>query len=80
MHQRTNKRYSIIFYSIQVGRGRCRGPNWTHKRWPLIKGALTPKDCALACAKKRGCTGFDIGPMAEGVEECALYGHKENNS
>jgi hypothetical protein len=60
----------------QVGRGRCRGPHWTTKKWPVIKGSLSAKDCALACAKKRGCSSFDIGPMGEDQEECALYGHK----
>ena len=61
----------------QLGRGRCRGPGWMAKRWPVVKGRLTAKECALACAKKRGCSGFDIGAMGEGLEECALYGHKE---
>jgi hypothetical protein len=62
----------------QLGQGRCRGPGWSAKRWPVVKGRLTAKECALACAKKRGCTGFDIGTMGEGHEECALYGHKVN--
>ena len=60
----------------QLGKGRCRGEGWASKKWPVIKGSLTPKDCAVACAKKKGCTGFDIGTSADGPEECGLYGHK----
>merc|ERR1711892_1592672 len=61
----------------QVGKGRCRGSGWTHKKWPVIRGHLGPQDCALACAKKNGCTAFDVAPMPEGLEECAIYGHKK---
>merc|ERR1719193_2555180 len=60
-----------------LGQGRCRGPGWAFKRWPTIKGSLSAKDCAVACAKKKGCTSLDIGTMAEDLEECALYGHKD---
>jgi len=59
-----------------LGKGRCRGPGWSSKKFPAIKGNLAPKDCAIACAKRKGCTAFDIGVMAEGEEECAIYGHK----
>ena len=61
----------------QVGKGRCRGKGWTFKKWPFIKGNKTPKDCAIECAKKKGCTAFDIAPMLDHVNECALYGHKK---
>jgi len=61
----------------QLGKGRCRGPGWTFKKWPVIKGQLAPQDCALACAKKKGCTAFDIASMPDGLEECAIYGHKK---
>ena len=61
----------------QLGKGRCRGPGWTFKKWPVIKGNISPKECAIYCAKKKGCTSFDIGVVAEGQEECALYGHKD---
>merc|ERR1712106_852530 len=61
----------------QLGKGRCRGPGWTFKKWPVIRGHLAPKDCAVACAKKKGCTAFDVAPMLDGVEECAIYGHKK---
>jgi len=61
----------------QVGKGRCRGSGWTHKKWPVIRGHLGPQDCAVACAKKKGCTAFDVAPMPEGLEECAIYGHKK---
>ena len=37
---------------------------------------MIAKDCATECAKKKGCTAFDIGVMGEGIDECALYGHK----
>ena len=43
----------------------------------VFQGNLSPKDCAVACAKRKGCTAFDIGLMSEGQEECAIYGHKE---
>jgi hypothetical protein len=59
-----------------VGQGRCRGPAWSTKSWPKVKGSLIAVDCATECAKRKGCTAFDIGVMGEGVEECALYGHK----
>merc|ERR1712106_316041 len=61
----------------QLGKRRCRGPGWTFKKWPVIRGHLAPKDCAVACAKKKGCTAFDVAPMLDGVEECAIYGHKK---
>merc|ERR1711892_1388782 len=61
----------------QVGKGRCRGSGWTDKKWPVIRGHIGPQDCAVACAKKKGCTAFDVAPMPEGLEECAIYGHKK---
>lgn len=64
----------------QLGKGRCRGPGWTFQKWPVIKGNISPKECAINCAKKKGCTSFDIGLVAEGQEECALYGHKDVTS
>jgi len=60
-----------------VGAGRCRGSGWTFKKWPVIKGNIKPKECAIECAKKKGCTAFDVAPMQENINECALYGHKK---
>ena len=61
----------------QVGKGRCRGSGWTFKKWPVIKGNIKPKECAVECAKKKGCTAFDVAPMTDNINECALYGHKK---
>jgi len=61
----------------QLGKGRCRGPGWTFKKWPVIRGKLGPQECAVACAKKKRCKAFDVAPMPEGMEECALYGHSK---
>ena len=60
-----------------AGKGRCRGNGWTFKKWPVIKGNIQTKDCALECAKKKGCTAFDVSPMPENTNECALYGHRK---
>ena len=60
-----------------VGKGRCRGPGWTFKKWPVIKGNIQPQDCAVECAKKKGCSAFDVAPMNDHINECALYGHKK---
>ena len=65
----------VEFHSI--GAGRCRGPGWTFKKWPVIKGPIDAKECAVACAKKKGCTAFDVAPMPGEVEECAIYGHSK---
>jgi len=60
-----------------LGNGRCRGAGWASKKWPVLRGSVSPKDCAVACAKRRGCTSFDIGAGANTEDECALYGHKK---
>ena len=60
-----------------VGKGRCRGSGWTFKKWPVIKGNINAKSCAVECAKKKGCTAFDVAPMPESITECALYGHRK---
>merc|ERR1712106_831308 len=64
-------------HMAMLGKGRCRGPEWTSKKWPVLKGFLSPRQCAEECAKKKGCSAFDIAPMPEGLEECAIYGHKK---
>merc|ERR1711915_151652 len=59
-----------------LGKGRCRGPGWTFKKWPVLKGMISPQDCADSCAKKRGCTAFDLSDkQADNTYDCALYGH-----
>ena len=40
------------------------------------KGRLTMKDCAEECAKKKGCTAYDISMEYKGKYDCLLYGHK----
>ena len=67
----------VEFHS--VGKGRCRGPGWTFKKWPMIKGNIQPQNCAVECAKKKGCSAFDVAPMNDHIKECALYGHKKVN-
>lgn len=59
-----------------LGDGFCRGPKWTFKNWPVPKGRLDKLDCAEACAKKKGCTAYDISMEHKGKFDCLLYGHK----
>merc|ERR1719334_143718 len=61
-----------------LGKGRCRGEGWTSKKWPTLKGFLTPRQCAEACARKKGCTSFDLSEQQpDNTFDCALYGHKK---
>ena len=59
-----------------LGDGFCRGPKWTFKNWPIPKGRLTNQDCAEECAKKKGCTAYDVSMEHKGKLDCLLYGHK----
>ena len=61
---------------LQLGAGFCRGPKWTFQKWPIPKGRLTLQDCAEECAKKKGCTAFDISEQQKDKFHCLLYGHK----
>ena len=61
---------------LLLGSGFCRGPKWTFQKWPLPKGRLTLQDCAEACAKKKGCTAFDLSEQQKDKFDCLLYGHK----
>ena len=59
-----------------MGDGYCRGPKWTFKNWPIVKGRLSIQDCAVECAKKKGCTAFDLSMQYKDKFDCFLYGHK----
>ena len=59
-----------------MGEGYCRGPKWTFKNWPIVKGRLSIQDCAEECAKKKGCTAYDISMQYREKYDCLLYGHK----
>jgi len=63
-----------VYMAPLGGPGRCRGPGWTFKRWPVVKGPLAAQACAEACARRKGCTAFDLS--GDGAE-CALYGHQK---
>ena len=58
-----------------LGSGRCRGPNWTSNKWPLLKGLTSPRQCAEECAKKKGCKAFDLSNQENSSFDCVLYGH-----
>ena len=60
-----------------IGGGRCRGPNWTSNKWPVLKGLIPPRQCAEECAKKKGCKAFDLSNMQENDFDCVLYGHNK---
>ena len=61
---------------LLLGTGFCRGPKWTFQKWPIPKGRLTLEDCAEECAKKKGCTAFDVSEQQKDKFDCLLYGHK----
>ena len=64
-------------FMAPLGKGRCRGPGWTVRMWPVLKGYKTAQDCAEACAKRKGCTAFDVSnTQADKTMDCVLYGHK----
>ena len=58
-----------------LGRGRCRGPGWAARRWPLLRGRLPPRQCAHACAARKGCTAFDLSEPRE-VTYCNNFSSK----
>ena len=58
-----------------LGNGRCRGPVWTNKKWPVVKGYTSPRQCAEECAKKKGCKAFDLSSPQNNSFDCVLYGH-----
>ena len=60
-----------------LGSGRCRGPNWTNNKWPILKGSIPPRECAKECAKRKGCTAFDLSNLQNNGFDCVLYGHKK---
>ena len=71
---------------IEIGPGLCRGPGWQDGKWPLDKGSMSAQECANACAKKKGCTAFDLSSKSSAVSgagsaagkfACFLYGHKD---
>jgi hypothetical protein len=67
-----------VYMAPLGGPGRCRGPGWTFKRWPIVKGPLAAQACAEACARRKGCTAFDLsGGEGLAEAECALYGHQK---
>ena len=61
---------------LLLGDGFCRGPKWTFNKWPIPKGRLTNQACAEECARKKGCTAYDISMASKGKFDCLLYGHK----
>lgn len=61
---------------LLLGEGFCRGPKWTFQHWPIPKGRLSNQDCAEECAKKKGCTAYDVSMEHKGKFDCLLYGHK----
>ena len=58
-----------------LGDGMCRGPAWTFGVWPIVKGRMTKKKCAEACASTKGCLGFDLSEPKKNAFDCHLYGH-----
>ena len=62
---------------IEIGPGMCRGADWQAGKWPVDKGSMTAQECADACAKKKGCTAFDLSGKKGQKFTCFLYGHKE---
>ena len=65
-------------FMAPLGAGRCRGPGWTVKKWPVLKGYKTAQDCGEACAKRKCCTAFDVSDaQADKTFDCVLYGHKK---
>ena len=72
-------RYCVIggpVVPLLLGDGFCRGPKWTFNKWPIPKGRLTNQACAEECARKKGCTAYDISMASKGKFDCLLYGHK----
>ncbi len=63
---------------IHLGKGRCRGPDWAARVWPIELGPKMIKDCARECATRRRCLAFDLSEMhgRNDSGNCALYGHR----
>ncbi len=59
-------------FMAPLGTGRCRGSGWTVKKWPVLKGYKTAQDCAEACAKRKGCTAFDVSGAQADKTGCPL--------
>ena len=62
---------------IEIGPGMCRGKGWQDGKWPLDLNYQTAQDCADACAKKKGCTAFDLSAKKGKTYDCHLYRHKD---
>ena len=62
---------------VEIGKGMCRGQGWSSGKWPIEKGHLIPQECADACAKRKGCTAFDLTDKSGKKFACFLYGHKD---
>ena len=62
---------------IEIGKGQCRGKSWTFGRWPIDKGQVSAQECADACARKKGCTAFDLSNKLGKKFSCFLYGHQD---
>ncbi|XP_040570301.1 uncharacterized protein [Lepeophtheirus salmonis] len=54
-----------------IGKGGCRGPNWSFEDWP--KNIGKKEDCCSGCRETKGCTSYHMTKN----KECVLYGHKE---
>ena len=65
-------------HMAHLGKGMCRGNGWTFKKWPAVKGFLSAQGCADACARKKGCTAFDLSEQQpDKTFDCTLCGHKK---
>ena len=60
---------------VRLGKGMCRGEDWTFGPWPLERGYKTLKGCAEECAKRKKCLAFDVSQEKTGKFQCLLYGH-----
>eukprot|EP00096_Caligus_rogercresseyi_P016521 TRINITY_DN920_c0_g1_i3.p1 TRINITY_DN920_c0_g1~~TRINITY_DN920_c0_g1_i3.p1 ORF type:complete len:1395 (-),score=386.10 TRINITY_DN920_c0_g1_i3:125-4309(-) len=60
-----------------LGKGLCRGANWSDTIWPKIGSLVSnEKECFLQCKERATCTAFDVSPSA-GKLNCFMYGHGE---
>ncbi|TRY73635.1 hypothetical protein TCAL_03348 [Tigriopus californicus] len=58
-----------------LGKGMCRGTDWTTKKWPKLRGRRTLQGCADACGNNGDCTAFDVSEKEGDDFNCILYGH-----
>ena len=68
---------------MHIGTGRCRGPDWAAKVWPILLGRKSIDECARECASRKRCMAFDMSDMhskKNNTGECALYGHTKVRS